>query len=193
MSRGSVAVPSRRGSTLQKLITASYRGSIARSGTGTDCSTRIRSRRCGRGAARSAEPKKGTEVNPGMHLRDASPNQPRLIRVPMLESRDPARSRGRSRLVTAMNAAPSYPPGQPPPPRSGTKRNPWQVACEPGLALVHRPDELKLRRRQRPRTSGKACQHGRAIRSDNAGACHAGILRRPTFGLSDDPQPRAGC
>jgi len=136
-----VAVPSRRGSTLQKLITASCRGSIARSGTGTDCSTRIRSRRCGRGAARSAEPKKGTEVNPGMHLRDASPNQPRLIRVPMLESRDPARSRGRSRLVTAMNAAPSYPPGQPPPPRSVTKRNPWQVACEPGLAEVHRRDQ----------------------------------------------------
>ena len=140
-----MAVPSRRGSTLQKLITASYRGSIARSGTGTDCSTRIRSRRCGRGAARSAEPKKGTEVNPGMHLRDASPNQPRLIRVPMLESRDPARSRGRSRLVTAMNAAPSYPPGQPPPPRSVTKRNPWQVACEPGLAGIHRRDQREPR------------------------------------------------
>jgi hypothetical protein len=59
-----------------------------------------------RGPLRRAK-KKGTEVNPGMHLRDASPNQPRLIRVPMLESRDPARPRGRSRLVTAMNAAPS--------------------------------------------------------------------------------------
>ena len=80
-----------------------------------------------------------------MHLRDASPNQPRLIRVPMLESRDPARSRGRPRLVTAMNAAPSYPPGQPLPPRSVTKRNPWQVACEPGLAGIHGRDQSHAR------------------------------------------------
>ena len=60
-------------------------------------------------------------------------------------------------------------------------------------ARVHRPDELKLRRRQRPRTVGKACQQGRAACSENAGAYRAGILRRPTCGLSDAPQPRAGC